>query len=325
MNDHHFQYMQQAIEAESKSNHNTHKVGALICGTDTNAHKYEVARSNFWPIELVENIGKDQKLGNASTTVHAEIAAILSAPSTEGADIYITDLPCPNCSKAMAEARIGKIFINAEAFNTELGRKMEPFFNDVSTIIFKSAGISVFEINMKEKYVNQIVSPSPNKLISIHRPLCMLEINSSQINKNGFASLTEKHKSDTAFASCYAKNELGQYSFISAASHRSIGLNTQESEEISNIQDKYKSSLQPINRLLLSCARYGLKIDKDYLYSSQTPTSREFVNLIGAGYTSLTIGDRTKYRDKYGLKALEQLEGCGVISAMAKNNHSRKS
>lgn len=313
MNNPHFQHMNRAIEAESKGDHKTHRVGALICGTSTNAQQYEVARSNFWPAQLAENIGKDQKLGNASTTVHAEIAAILSAPSTEGSDIYITALPCPNCSKAMAEARIGQVFINSEAFNTKLGHKMKPFFHEASTLILESAGISVFEINMKEKRVNQIVSPAPNKLINIHRPLCMLDINSSQINKDGFNTLTDQQKSDIAFASCYAQNDLGQYSFISASSHRSIGLKEQQADNISNIQDKYKPSLQPINRLLLICARYGLTIDKDYLYSSQTPTSREFVNMIGAGYTSLTIGDRTKCRDKWGLKALGQLDKCMIM------------
>ena len=76
--------MKQAREAERNSPHPTHKVGALICGSDNMNMPYEVARPNYWPDIFLNSIGRDQKLGNASTTIHAEIAALCAVPKSEG-------------------------------------------------------------------------------------------------------------------------------------------------------------------------------------------------------------------------------------------------
>ncbi|PCI57071.1 MAG: hypothetical protein COB36_02030 [Alphaproteobacteria bacterium] len=309
----HFKYMALARDAEQQSMHPAHKVGALICGTDRNTEHYEIAKSNFWPALLDKHIGKDKKLGNASTTVHAEVAAICAAPATENATIYVTDLPCPNCAKVMAEARIKNIYTDALTHDTPLGQKMKPYFDEVSTPILKNAGISVYEINSEAKTIAQIIIPAPNSLLRIHRPIRHTPLEHSDINQATFINMIEKQKTNTSFAACYAKSTLGQYNFLLAQPQRSVGLLQEQADEISNHQNKYEPTLQPINRLLLTCARYGLKIDEDYLYSSQTPTSREFVNMIGAGYTSLCIGDRDKCRDDWGLKALVQLKTHKII------------
>lgn len=310
----HFKYMALARDAEQQSMHPAHKVGALICGTDRNTEHYEIAKSNFWPVLLEKHIGKDKKLGNASTTVHAEVAAICAAPATENATIYVTDLPCPNCAKVMAEARIKNIYTDALTHDTPLGQKMKPYFDEVSTPILKNAGISVYEINSETKTITQIITPTPNNLLRIHRPIRHIPLEHSDINQAAFINMIEQQTIDTSFAACYAKSALGQYNFLLAQPQRSVGLLQEQADDISNLQNKYEPTLQPINRLLLTCARYGLKIDGDYLYSSQTPTSREFVNMIGAGYTSLHIGDRNKCRDDWGLKALAQLEMHKIIN-----------
>ncbi|PCJ02664.1 MAG: hypothetical protein COB14_01515 [Alphaproteobacteria bacterium] len=313
MNTNHFDYMALARDAEQQSMHPTHKVGALIFGTDRNAQHYEIVKSNFWPDTLENHIGQNKKLGNASTTVHAEVAAICAAPATENATIYVTDLPCPNCAKVMAEARIKNIYTDARTHDTPLGQKMKPYFDDVSTPILLNAGISVYEINSEAKTITQIITPAPNSLLQIHRPIRHIPLEHSDINQTTFINMIEKQTIDTSFAACYAKSALGQYNFLLAQPQRSVGLRQEQAHDISSLQNKYEPMLQPLNRLLLTCARYGLKIDKDYLYSSQTPTSREFVNMIGAGYTSLHIGDRDKCRDDWGAKALAQLETHKII------------
>ncbi len=308
MNTDHFELMKLALEAEEQSEHENHKVGALLYHDGKH-----IARHNFWSASLEKHIGRYKKLGNASTTVHAEMAVICAASATEGASIYVTDLPCPNCAKLIAEARINAVYIDSHTHNTPLGLKIKPYFDDISTLIFKNAGITVYEMNEPERVIHKIIEPAPNILIQIHRPVRQIALEYSNINKARFIEIVGKQKSDANFAACYAKSDLGHYVFLLAQPHRSIGLPKEGANEIRNIQNKYEPSLQPINRLLVACSRYGLKIDPQYLYSNQTPTAREFVNMIGAGYNSLYIGDQTKCRDEWGLQALKQLKKCKVI------------
>lgn len=305
--------MQMALDIESQSPHPDHKVGALICGRDNSEQPFAVARSNFWPPVLEEKIGRDEKLGNASTTVHAEIAAICNAPATQGAEIYLTDLPCPNCAKAMAEARIANVYIDSHTHNTPLGLKIKPFFDDISMSILSSAGISVFEMDTKAQQINALNTLSPRSLREIEHPLLSTQIQADHVNHELFDSIIQQHAPTTPHAACIAKSPLGNHMFLLARAHRSIGLSVNEAERIKASQQKYTPTLQPVNRLLLNAARHGLKILPDYLYSSQTPTSREFVNLIGAGHTRLSIGDTSKCRDEWGLEALIQIKKHEIV------------
>ncbi len=310
----HFTNIQAALDIENQSQHPTHKVGAYICGKDITGLGFSVARSNFWPPILSEKIGRDQKLGNASTTVHAEIAAILDAPLTEGADIYITDLPCPNCTKAIIEARIKNVYIDSHTHNTPLGLKIKPYFEDVSIPIFRAAGIGVYEMNIKTREYKTLIEPDTLSLRPIQRPVHHIPLEQAQINHAHFLALIEEISNKTPFAACYVKTTLGQYTFLYARTHRSIGLTSEQENTLFNEgKNKYEPTIQPLNRLLLTCARYGLKIDPHYLYSSQVPTSREFVNLIGAGYKSLQIGDMNTSRDTHGLTALGQIKKHKII------------
>lgn len=309
-----FENMALALEIESHSKHPDHKVGALICGQNQTEQEFSIARSNFWPTLLEEKIGRESKLGNASTTVHAEIAVMCNCPVTEGADIYLTDLPCPNCAKAIAEARIANIYIDSHTHNTPLGLKIKPFFDDISLPILKAAGINVFEMNTKTREIRTLSQTSDGATRKIEHPVMIYPLNADQINTTLFNGLINKHKPDAPFAACVAKSPLGNHIFMLTRAHRSIGLTKAQEEQIKTSQNKYYPTIQPLNRLLWNCARHGVKILPDYLYSSQTPTSREFVNLIGNSYTSLSIGDTSKSRDEFGLKALEQLLAVNIIS-----------
>ncbi len=313
MNLNHFALMHKARDVESQSAHPTHKVGAVLCGKDSDGHDYCVARANFWPKLLKNHIGQDEKLGNASTTVHAEIAAIIDALATEGATLYITDLPCPNCAKVIAEARVKHVYIDSHTHETPLGKKIRPYFDDISSLILKSAGIDVFEIDLEKKKIVPIVKAPANTLLQVQRPIKQVMVNSENINTAYFHSLIGVQKGEKPFAACFAKSSLGHYNFLLAESQRSVGLTEDDDNFICTTQNKYRPNLQPVNRLLLTCARYGLHVDPAYLYSAQVPTSREFVNMIGAGYSSLEIGDITKCRDEWGLKALKQLQDHGIF------------
>ncbi len=304
-----FEHMKMALEAEEQSPHLTHKVGALICGHDNFDNFYSIAHSNYWPPILEKQIGRDQKLGKASTTVHAEVAAILQSPATEGADIYVTDLPCPNCAKIIAESRINAVYIDSHTHNTPLGIKLKPYFDNVSLPILQSAGVQVFQMDCSKNTIHELGEVKTNILRPIQRPVLHIPLESWQIEISHFKALIEEQETtlNAPFAACYAKTMLGQYTFLCAQSHRSIGLTKELAENIESIQNKYTPTIQPINRLLLTCARYGLKIDESYLYSSQIPSSREFVNLIGADIHTLIIGNKESREDKWRRKALDQI------------------
>lgn len=307
--------MQGALNAKAESKHGTHKVGALICGYDNSGNQYNVAHPNYWPTLLEQYIGRDKKLGKASTTVHAEVATILKAPATEGANIYVTELPCPNCAKMIAEARIANVYIHSGTHKTPLGKKLKPFFENVSLPILNSAGINVYEIITESQTVHKIAPQKETEMCPIERPVLHIPLEDAQINTKHFNALIKEQTAmlNTPFAACYAKDSTGHYTFLCAQSHRSTGLATDQVKTINTIQNKYNPVIQPLNRLLLTCARYGLKAEPNYLYSSQTPSSREFVNLIGAGFHTLIIGDRKKHAPNGGKRALKQLENSNII------------
>lgn len=310
----HFTYMQMALEIESQSPHPDHKVGAVIHGHDQNGQIFAIAQSNFWAPSLENKIGKDQKLGNASTTVHAEIAALCRSPITENANLYITDLPCPNCAKAIAEARINTLFIDSDTHNTPLGLKIKPFFEKISLPILKAAGITVFELHTKTNKSVLIHQATTQKLIKIEHPPLIIPINNNSISSTTFHNLIREHTATTHFAACLAKSHLGNIIFMLTRAHRSIGLSPKEADKLSGLQTKYLPILQPADRLLLNCARHGYRILPEYIFSSQVPTSREFVNLIGLGYEQLSIGNTSISRDENSLNALKQLQKLNIIT-----------
>lgn len=289
--------MKKALALRETSAHETHKVGAVLAGEG-----FEIARPNFYPEPLERTIGHKQKLGNASTTVHAEIAAILDAPDkTNGAAIYITQRPCPNCAKAIIEAGIKEVYVSAETRDTALGQKIHPFFESASLPFLSHAGVGVFEV--------------AEKVVALNTPWrCEDSGLQPQRFSGDFESMiTDRHQ---AFAACIAHDANGTAYFLRAEAHVPYCLPHERAEEISGAQNKYETALQPINRLLMACARHGLRIDAHSVYSSQTPTAREFVNLIGAEFSRLRIGDEAKCRDEFGLKALEQLKAHSLIDLL---------
>lgn len=315
MNTNHFDRMGSALRAEAQSPHPDHKVGALICGTDQNGQYFEHAHHNFWPDLLKKHIGTDQKLGNASTTIHAEMATLFMVPSSRDADIYITDLPCPNCAKTIAQAGIRNVYIDSHTHNTPLGLKIKPYFDQISMLIFRKAGIGVFEMNAPEKTISCLQektsrAPQVSDENSYH-----IRRTDNALSQEKFGQLIQANTQTEPFAACIATDHNGNAFFIHAKADIAIGLSQEDAQNIRDNQDKYVPTMQPINRLLVLCTRHSLTINPAYIFSSRTPTSREFVNLIGAGYTHLTIGNQEECRDEWGLKALKQLQDKNILDS----------
>lgn len=307
--------MHKALATEAKSLHPDHKVGALIYKTDKNGQEQITARHNFWPGPLLEKLGTEKKLGNASTTVHAEVAAILTAPVTEDAEIYITNFPCPNCAKMIAESRIKKVYIDFHTHqNTPLGKKMHPFFESVSKPILESANIAVEEILYPRHATRTIIKTNPARAIKVSNPVQQTLIdNMSAKTFQTAISQAQKKYPKSNFALCFAQSPLQSTYLLLAQKDFSLGMDERKAKEILSTQDKYTPSIQPMNRVLATAARLGLRIMPEYVYSAHTPTSREWVNLIGANLTTITIGNPSQCRDHYGLEALETLKKNKII------------
>lgn len=316
-----FQHMEKALEIEARSLHPVHKVGALLRGQDTAKSNFEIGHANFWPPALAGKFPASDKLGNASTTVHAEIAAILNAPGTEEAELYVTDLPCPNCAKSIAEARIGKVYIDSHAHYAPLGQKMDPYFNSISRPLLEFAGVGLYEIDRAAQTIRPLAEISRNAVIPVEKPVEMSLLNKTEINPAAFARMVERARTHFGpkepFVACYARTRLGSYTALLVRPHIAIGLDEERGAQLAPLLEKYSLTLQPLDRALITAARYGLKIDPDYLYSAHVPTAREFVNLIGAGYTQIIIGDSASSRDEWGLQALGQLENRGILTVKA--------
>ncbi len=313
MNINHFELMGKAISCKNKSPHPIHKVGATICGLDLNGQYFESTNHNFWPYILKNNIGINNKLGNSSTTIHAELASLFTVPTSKNANIYITDLPCPNCAKMIINAGIKNVFIDSNTHNTPLGLKMKPYFNDISMLFFEKAGLGVFEMNFPLKTIKTLLK---SKTIKENHNKPSFKITPFNKNKDKFIELVKDPAPNRAFAACLAKNHKNNIVFVSAKTIATRGFSKQDVQKVKTIQNKYAAMLQPINHLLTLCAKHGLSLNKEFIFSSQTPTAREFVNIIGAGCTKLYIGNNLKCRDEYGLNALKQLQNKNIIKCV---------
>jgi hypothetical protein len=60
-------------------------------------------------------------------------------------------------------------------------------------------------------------------------------------------------------------------------------------------------------------ARHGLTVQDEFFFSSNVPTSREQVNIVGAGIKRITIGDLRKARDPDAVKAMAQLGEAQIL------------
>lgn len=304
-----FAEMQKAVDIVGTSRHPTNKIAATIFGTDKERRPYSIAKTNFWPKPIIETIGLNKPIGNSSGTIHAETACILSAPYTNGASLCITDPFCPNCAKNIAEAGIRTIYIDHKGFTKDFAERRGEHFERMSMQICEKAGISVFEINRKEKTLTPILE-IPETFVPVEESPVEIE-QLSGANENNFHALidlkAEIHRG-RKFAVAIAKNRRGDVFGLTARSHPAVGYLMQtDSGEIDHPEGKYSFMQEPVNRLLMNAPRNGLKICNGLLFCSQVPTAREQVNIIGAGLTGITIRNMNAARDDWALAAMRQL------------------
>lgn len=307
-----YSHMQAAVDIVNTSTHPTNKIAATIVGTDNEGKAYALSRVNHWPKPIDATIGRGVKIGNSSGTIHAETEAILDAPKTDGACVFVTDPPCPNCVKNMAEAGIQALYIDHKGFDKDWVKRRGESFDQMSMKIAYKAGMNVYVLYRQEQRLEEIskhregYTPKIESLASI------------ETASEDFRTLIAKAGrlvGDEAFALGLAKDPNGNLNggtvSICVHCHPSGGYTN---ENVQQQDDKYSFILQPINRLLMIASKEGLTLDPAQIYSSRVPTSRELINFIGAGLRHIHIGDRKTARDEYGPRALQQLMDAGILN-----------
>ena len=311
-----FEEMQKAVDIVNDSRHPTSKVAATIFGTDKDNRPYSISKTNYWPEIIEKKFDDNARIGNSSGTIHAETACILNAPYTNGASICVTDPFCPNCAKNMAEAGIKTIYIDHKGFNKDFASRRGDHFNNMSMQVCERAGINVFEINRKEQSLKPIIEIPETFRPSEDSPV---EIETLKIaDEARFRALIEfklENFKGSKLAVAIAKNKRGDVFGLSAISQPIIGYRMiSDIDEIENAEGKYSFIQEPINRLLMHAPKNGLTISNGLLFCSQIPTSREQVNIIGAGLKSVTIRNMSQARDDWAFKAMEQLSNADVMT-----------
>lgn len=308
-----FKAMRDAVDIVGGSKHLENKVAATLFHPS-----HSISRTNYWPDSILEHFGMDTDIGNSSGTVHAETACILNyGMATDKAGLCVTDPFCPNCAKNIAEAGIKKIYIDHKGFDKDFFQRRAGHFKTMSMQICEKAGISVYELWRKDERVVPIFEAPPDYVVSEDSPVYKEPI---ETPGNGVLNdiLTQAFKfhEKRKFAVAFVQDGKGKYFSLTARGHAVTGFTMEDPDDLKIIEenkDKYNLFQEPVNRILMYTARHGLKICEGFLFCSQVPTSREQVNLVGAGIKHITIGDLNKARDGDALIAMTQLSGAKII------------
>jgi dCMP deaminase len=311
--------MQKAVDIVNTSMHEKNKIAATIFGQDSRKNNFSISYTNYWPESILSQLGTSCRIGNASGTIHAETACIIHAPYTGNASICITDPFCPNCAKNMAEAGIKKIYIDHKGFNKDFVDRRAYAFENMSMRICEKAGINVYQLWRKEERIEPIFEIDPEFTPAMERPVEIISLASGDKDEL-LALINEKtaqyNGQRLAIAVCH--DEEDNKKAICVRPHLVTGYTSHEAyQEIESHKGKYSFIQEPVNRLITNAPRLGLRPVNGLSYYSQVPTSREFVNMIGAGINQFFIGNRDLARDEDAFEAMALLEKEKIIKIEA--------
>ncbi len=300
-----FQAMQDAVDIVGESLHPVNKVAASVM--DESGHV--TSSTNMWPEVILKTLGQDQRIGDDSGTVHAETACLLKTPCTHGGRIFVTDPPCPNCMKNIAEAGIREVYIDHKGFEKDFMRRRGSDFVTMTLRIAAEAGLSVYALNREEQKIAPILEiPSELKRAPIEPKVFMPA--AKNIMLDAFKTLVHDTYGDNPYALCYGTKTNGHRILMGTAQRV---ISTEPSTEIG--KQKYNYTSTPINRLLMKARAHGITLEADSLISSCVPTGREMVNLLGAGHNGLTIVNPNEAADESSHDALALLRQNNILTA----------
>jgi dCMP deaminase len=307
-----FQAMQAAVDVVMTSEHPSNKVAAAIFKDSVGIEKV-----NYWPAPIVRAFGREVDIGNSSGTIHAETACILSAPfSTEGASLAITDPFCPNCAKNIAEAGVKKIYIDHKGFDKDFFQRRGNHFDTMSMRVCEKAGIAVYELWRKDERTNAIFEPHAGYRPKEDSPIHTEPAQATEAALKDIIAQAFKIHKGRRFVVAIVKDANDVTLAMTVRGHVVTGFSMQSADDIGMLEArdlKYSFFQEPVNRALMHMARHGMKPLPGFFFSSIVPTSREQVNLAGAGMDAIIVGDITKSRDADGMVAMRQLSNAGIM------------
>ncbi len=312
MSDRAFKAMQAAVDIVNTSPHPTHKISSAVFNDD-----FLVTATNYWPKAIEDTIGKDKRVGHSSGTVHAETAAILKAPMTYGASICITDPFCPNCAKNIVEAGIKNVYIDHKGFSKTFWEMNDDHFKNMAMEIMAKAGVNVYELNRDTQDINQIYK-SPDKYTPPEDS--PTHIDPCPDSKEAFKALIhdmEQVYYNRKFVTGMVTTEDGGSFCITSRVHAVLGYsieNDHDIEAIANPGQKYSYIQEPVNRLIMAAKSKGYILHPEHIFCSQIPTSREMINMVGAGIKHMVIGNPMRAKRTEDIQAKNLLEENGIIT-----------
>jgi deoxycytidylate deaminase len=311
-----YDLMQRAVDVVGSSAHETSKVAATLAGRDPVHGFFSLSRTNYWPGLVEARLGREARVGSSSSSVHSEVAVVLHAPyATQGAMLYVTDPFCPNCAKNIVEAGVRAVYIDHKGFDKDWAQRRNADFVEMSLAIMRHAGVSVFKIYRKERRIEPLFTPPEGYVPPQDRPLEKKEV--ATFSPADFPNLVAGVVHDGAqdgFGVAVARDESGRIYVLSARAHLSIGYSgARDPDILTRREGKYSYVIGPMNRILMGAARHGLRLDPQAIFSAVVPSSRELVNLAGAGITRLQVGDLTRGRDPDSLEAMATLRDTEIM------------
>lgn len=307
--------MQHTLYTAEQSVHAS-KVACTVVGTTNSGEPFAVTGTNYYPESILEVFGPNIKIGNASGSIHAENGTLSRSPRTLNATLFVTVPPCPNCAKDISAAGIKDVFIAASGFESDWYKRRGHYFRDMSMAILNSAGINTYVLDLEKRTQqrHELSNVPENYTPKIENTVHYMQIGRRTVKKKHFKTYIENQHErfgDIPFAAAFTINARGEYGMTSARAHPSAGYT---SEEIATLpQEKYSFILQPLNSMNMDNIKHGRKILGNFLFSSTIPTSREQVDMVGAGLDQTYIGDFETSRDKHGIIAMQQLSEAGIV------------
>lgn len=281
-----------------------------------------IIKTNYWPAIIEERIGSTTRIGNASGSIHAETACLFEAWKkgipTDQLRMIITDPPCPNCSKNLVEAGIRYIALDSAGYEKAYFKENENDFRAMSLEIYQRAGVQVDEIFLNTEKVKTLVEMEDDAYIPPDDSPPLINTIQDIDNRTFDTLIAEAARMHEKRKHCVAigKKTNGEKVSLIVRAHPVIGHTAtapHEALEINNPANKYSFIQEPVNRLMMIMIRQGVRLEPGYLYCSQVPTSREQVNMVGAGIQSIMIGDLSRSRDSDGLAAMALLQEKNIM------------
>lgn len=303
-----------------------YNIGAMIKGKEPEG-VFTIGTRNS-RLEVVHDLSDAQGyLGGASNMIHAETAAIMRAPATEGADLYVTDPLCPNCMKNAIEAGVKRIFLDKAGFDKPWYKRRKDFFDNISALLAHKAGIDIYIVDVEHEKLEHLGIPYAHKAPKSQYPVKIIPLDSATPAKkmDRHIELLSKEYEDIPFATVTGRDRRGRLVLVAAAEAYTPGISEDQKELFqrlrrNNTDTKYNLKCDPVTRLLMAASRNGISLRGSQMYCTELPSSRCLINSVAYGMQDLKIkppketGGRSKPPVAADLHAARVLHGNGIFN-----------